>query len=153
MKFIKENIPLITAILIFLGYWNLTLYYDYFNIDIYQYISTSEIILSFLPLLKSTLFITIIVATCFVVIFGKSIFGSTNRPKSQFDNLDLYKDDWKFLKMIRELFSRRTYQKTFLKNIFKKHFYFCIPTFILYSSIKLYNLSYRRSCANNLWSH
>ncbi|KAF2329130.1 hypothetical protein [Flavobacterium nitrogenifigens] len=60
MKKIVEYVPIITVCLIYFGFCNLHYYYKEFNIDIYHYISNTEILLSFLPtivLLASTLYI------------------------------------------------------------------------------------------------
>jgi len=57
MKKIVEYVPIITVCLIYFGFCNLHYYYKEFHIDIYQYISNTEILLSFLPtivLLAST---------------------------------------------------------------------------------------------------
>ena len=60
MKKIVEYVPIITVCLIYFGFCNLHYYYKEFNVDIYHYISNTEILLSFLPtivLLASTLYI------------------------------------------------------------------------------------------------
>lgn len=60
MKKIVEYVPIITVCLIYFGFCNLHYYYKEFNIDIYHYISNTEILLSFLPtivLLASTLYV------------------------------------------------------------------------------------------------
>ncbi len=44
-----ENWPLLTAVLIYYAYCNLHYYYNEFKVDIYNYISNSELVLSFLP--------------------------------------------------------------------------------------------------------
>ncbi|MBK8367575.1 MAG: hypothetical protein IPL10_09205 [Bacteroidetes bacterium] len=49
MKKLLEYIPLFTICLLFFGYTNLHSYYQEFRIDIYNHISNTEIILSFLP--------------------------------------------------------------------------------------------------------
>lgn len=55
-KFLK-SIPLITGALIFLGYINYTFYYFYFDIEISSYLTTGELLLSFLKLTIPILFI------------------------------------------------------------------------------------------------
>lgn len=60
MKKIIEYVPIITVCLIYFGFCNLHYYYKEFNIDIYHYISNTEILLSFLPtivLLASSLYV------------------------------------------------------------------------------------------------
>lgn len=49
-EIIKNNIPLISGGLIFLGYLNYHFYYSQFDIAINTYLTTSELIFSFLPL-------------------------------------------------------------------------------------------------------
>ncbi|MDJ1494521.1 hypothetical protein QNI19_16370 [Cytophagaceae bacterium DM2B3-1] len=68
MKKFIEGIPLITASLLYLGYCYLHYYYKEFGINIYNYITNGEILLTFLPV--------IIVATS--IIYGGllSHFGS-----------------------------------------------------------------------------
>lgn len=50
---IAKNATLVTGSLIFLGYCKYHFYYSTFGIDIYPYISTSELLLSFLPVIVS----------------------------------------------------------------------------------------------------
>lgn len=60
MKKIIEYVPIITVCLIYFGFCNLHYYYKEFNVDIYHYISNTEILLSFLPtivLLASTFYV------------------------------------------------------------------------------------------------
>lgn len=54
MKKILEYLPLLTICLLYFGFCNLHFYYKEFNIEIYNYINTTEIILSFLPALIFT---------------------------------------------------------------------------------------------------
>lgn len=51
MKRIIEYLPLLSVCLIYFGFCNLHAYYQEFNIDIYAYITTSEIIMAFFPTL------------------------------------------------------------------------------------------------------
>jgi len=57
--FVTEHLTLYSAILIFIGYWNLHSYYMFFGINIYNYITTTEILLSFLPALFRFLILSI----------------------------------------------------------------------------------------------
>lgn len=50
MKKLISILPLLTICIIYLGYCYLHFYYTYFNLDIYNYISSSDILLSFLPI-------------------------------------------------------------------------------------------------------
>lgn len=58
---LKEMLPILSVILVFLGYWNLDSYYDYFGIDIYNYVTVSEILLSFLPVMKVVIIVILII--------------------------------------------------------------------------------------------
>lgn len=62
---IKDLLPIITILLILIGYWDLDTYYGYFDIDIYNYVSTSEILLSFAASLKELI----------IVLLGAGIWG------------------------------------------------------------------------------
>jgi hypothetical protein len=53
-KKIIENITLLSIILIYFGYCNLYFFFKEFKIDIYNYISNSEILFSFLPTIVIT---------------------------------------------------------------------------------------------------
>lgn len=50
MEKIRNNIPILSALLIFIGYLNYQFYYTNFDIEINSYLTTSELIFSFLPL-------------------------------------------------------------------------------------------------------
>lgn len=64
---LKEMLPILSVVLIFLGYWNLDSYYQSFNIEIYHYLTVSEIMLGFMPLIKE-------IISFFIVIFFMSLF-------------------------------------------------------------------------------
>ncbi|MDJ1500656.1 hypothetical protein [Xanthocytophaga agilis] len=51
MKKIIEIIPVLTAALLYLGYCHIYYYYDTFGVNIYSYVSSSELLLLFLPTL------------------------------------------------------------------------------------------------------
>ena len=53
MEKLKENIPLLTILIIGLGYFRLKIYYNEFDIEIYNYIQLSEILTSFLDYLTA----------------------------------------------------------------------------------------------------
>lgn len=63
MKKIIEHLPLLTICLLYFAFCNLHFYYNEFKIEIYNYISPSEILFSFLP--------TIVWAT--VIVYGYTI--------------------------------------------------------------------------------
>jgi len=54
---ILEYLPILTLVFIYFAYCNLHYYYNEFNIEIYNYVSNTEILVSFLP--------TIVVFTSF----------------------------------------------------------------------------------------
>ena len=69
MKQISTYLPVLSVVLIFLGYCHLHFFYCLqFDIDIYQFITTGEIILSFLPILFYLLFWTIVMGVIFVFV-------------------------------------------------------------------------------------
>lgn len=51
MKKIVEYLPLLSICFIYFGYCNLNGYYQEFMIDIYQYITTTEIIMALFPMI------------------------------------------------------------------------------------------------------
>ena len=67
MKKIVEAIPVISTLLLFVGYVNYITYYNYFNIDIITYLSTGELLLSFLPLTWPILFVVLLIVIIFIV--------------------------------------------------------------------------------------
>ena len=95
MKKIVEYFSLISVILIFLGYWNIHVFYSDFQIPIYNYISTSEILLSFLPII-----ITIIQVLfyCFVLFSLVALQQKGNKDsKNDGDESTTLKQDIKWL--------------------------------------------------------
>jgi hypothetical protein len=85
VKKLLEYIPIITGILIFLGYLNLSSYYDYFGIVIYPYITTGEIITSFLPIVKVTaLTLVILYLLPLIVSVVDSILNIVNGYRPEF---------------------------------------------------------------------
>lgn len=67
MKKIIEYVPIITVCLIYFGFCNLHYYYKEFNIDIYNYISNTEILLSFLPT------IVVLASSIYIIAYSKLI--------------------------------------------------------------------------------
>ncbi len=67
MKRIIEYLPIITICLIYFGYNNLYGFYHEFAIDIHNYISSTEIIMSFLPtiVVLSTVFTLLLIRNYF----------------------------------------------------------------------------------------
>lgn len=68
MNSILKYSPIITAILIFTGFLKLYIYYDFFNIDIINYLDFSEIITSFLD--DIVLLLSIILPITTIVLFS-----------------------------------------------------------------------------------
>jgi len=68
MKNIIKYFPLLSVLLIFLGYCHLHFFYcSQFDIDIYQFITTGEIVLSFLPIAFVLFIIGIILGIVLVI--------------------------------------------------------------------------------------
>jgi hypothetical protein len=65
---ITNNISAFAIILIYLGYCNLDFYYSTFNIEIYNYITSSELILSFIPVLNMFLLFFVYIAGYMLII-------------------------------------------------------------------------------------
>ncbi len=63
MKKIIDYLPLLSVCLIYFGFCNLHAYYKEFNIDIYVYITTTEIIMAFFP---TIVFVSGIVSTSLI---------------------------------------------------------------------------------------
>ena len=67
MQRLSTFLPVLSVVLIFLGYCHLHFFYRLnFDIEIYQFITTGEIILSFLPILFYLIFWTIVIGAIFV---------------------------------------------------------------------------------------
>lgn len=58
-KFVLDHITIYTIILIFIGYWNLHSYYMFFGVNIYNYVTTTEILLSFIPIILKLIIILV----------------------------------------------------------------------------------------------
>jgi len=72
MDNIKKHLPLLSILLIFIGYCHLHFYYTtQFNIDIYYYITSGEIILSFLPIIFKLFLLTLFIGI--VIICTKAV--------------------------------------------------------------------------------
>ena len=74
LKTIKEYLPLIYIFLVCFGYFNKSLYYDKFGIDILYYLTIPELVLMFIPvgsmLVAALLFIIILIAP--MIVFGQN---------------------------------------------------------------------------------
>lgn len=78
LKKISDNIPFLSIVLIYYAYCNLYYYYKEFKIEIYSFVSNSEILLSFLPI------IVIVTATIGTYI-SSYIIGLATGEKNKID--------------------------------------------------------------------
>lgn len=69
-KFVLDHITLYTIILIFIGYWNLHSYYMFFGINIYNYVTTTEILLSFIPIILKLIIILLFLIIMYYMFHG-----------------------------------------------------------------------------------
>lgn len=67
MKKLVESIPIISALLILVGFLNYITFYRFFDIEIVHYLTSGELILSFLPLTLPILLIIFIVSLTLIV--------------------------------------------------------------------------------------
>lgn len=79
MEKIRTNIPILTALLIFIGYLNYQFYYTNFDIEISSYLTTSELIFSFLPL--TIPFLLIICTLTFISLGVEFVIERKDRQK------------------------------------------------------------------------
>lgn len=118
-----ELFPVYTIVLIFLGYWNLYTYYKHFKIEIYKYVTTSELLLSFLPIS-----IYIFYALCIVLLFisipmlgfirdFKAVDKLQNENpnikisiKTGGNNNDEFLEQFNFFRLIKRLFDKQHYK-------------------------------------------
>lgn len=74
LKTIKDYLPLIYIFLVCFGYFNKSLYYDKFGIDILYYLTIPELVLMFIPvgsmLVAALFFIIILIAP--MIVFGQN---------------------------------------------------------------------------------
>lgn len=95
MKQIREYLPVITVLLIFLGYTGLSSFYNKFGIDIYNYISTSEILTLFLPEIAAgakTIILLFGVLTTFIFNrFDEKIFAELRTEEKLHNSLISFK--------------------------------------------------------------
>ncbi|MGJ3236139.1 hypothetical protein [Marivirga sp.] len=101
-EIIKNNIPLISGGLIFLGYLNYHFYYSQFDININTYLTTSELIFSFLPL---TVPFILTLSASIVIFIGLQLSivhqekdSQSNKEEEPFNELLSVKSSWHKLK-------------------------------------------------------
>lgn len=100
MERVLKYIPLYTGALIFLGYWNLHFYYRYFEINIYDFVNTGEIIVSFFPIMLDA-FIALIIVAIFI--------GLTALQTEDVIMKEIKENEWNFRKMFSDLFNKESY--------------------------------------------
>lgn len=125
MNKITKYIPIITGILLFIGYLNYYSYYEYFNINISTYLTTGELILSFLPLT-----IPILGVIGYISMMAVSTIIRTTHNKEQDDKDDdtskifLIYETTKYYKGMARLWKNKEYKN--IKGIIKILFYFAV---------------------------
>lgn len=74
LKTLKDYLPLIYILLVCFGYFNKSLYYDKFGIDILHYLSIPELVLMFIPVgsVLVTVFLFLIIIIAPMIVFGPS---------------------------------------------------------------------------------
>jgi hypothetical protein len=82
MEKIRNNIPILSALLIFIGYLNYQFYYTNFDIEINSYLTTSELIFSFLPL---TIPFLLIISTLIFLSTGLEFAIERKDRETEFD--------------------------------------------------------------------
>ena len=92
MKKILNYFPLISALLLFIGYLNYVTYYNLFDIDITSFLTTGELLLSFLPLTSAILFILFLVLVILVV----ALIGPSKKSNEEPDNNRIEKNYFLF---------------------------------------------------------
>jgi|GEM_PF-6513557 len=71
MKRLIEILPILTATLIFVSFLNMNGYYHVVDINIYNYIDTAELILSFLPFIYNYALYSCIIVLLFILILRR----------------------------------------------------------------------------------
>ncbi|MEJ7677736.1 MAG: hypothetical protein WKG06_07685 [Segetibacter sp.] len=106
IKAAVDYLPLASAFLIFLGYWNLSFYYERFDISIYNYISITEILTSFLPIIKQTFQYTLGFVAVITIIF---LTSSPTSQNTQAEKVEFKKNEFDLKFNLRSLVSKETY--------------------------------------------
>ncbi|MES2566218.1 MAG: hypothetical protein V4565_05095 [Bacteroidota bacterium] len=115
MKKVIEYIPLLTICLFFFGYSNLHGYYKEFKIDIHNYISNTEILLSFLP--------TIVVwATLTYSLFYQMLVQEAGKTKKEpkLEDIKETDDEQEEVKQI----VKNSRWKSIFKNVFTSFWFY-----------------------------
>ena len=87
LSFFKESIPIVYIILVCFGYFNKSLYFDKFGVDILYYLTVQELAFSFIPvgsaIFVALLFIIIILAP--MVVFESNEYIDSEMEKDSFN--------------------------------------------------------------------
>ncbi|SEQ49922.1 hypothetical protein SAMN05421824_1807 [Hyunsoonleella jejuensis] len=87
LSFLKESIPITYIILVCFGYFNKSLYFDKFGVDILYYLTVQELAFSFIPvgsaIVVALLFMIIILAP--MVVFGSDEYIDSEMEKDRFN--------------------------------------------------------------------
>jgi len=81
LKRFKNNIPLIYIFLVCFGYFNKSIYFDVFDIDILNYLSIPELVLMFIPFGS----ILVIVALSMVIIIAPMVVFGSKIPEEELE--------------------------------------------------------------------
>lgn len=104
MKKIIENIPLFSACLIFVGFLNYEFFYRHFNIKIASYLTSTELIFSFLPLT-----LPFIIVFIWLVVFVSVDFAA---PRKRKPNASKVKPPFYFLASVKSVWRTFQYSKS-----------------------------------------
>jgi hypothetical protein len=107
--------PLITVLLIIFGFSNLQVYYSYFNINIIHYISVTEILLSFLPLVDSAAKVLFLVVILVLTAAIEVLIKKSAETLKWEEMREAAESTW--WADVKELFSRKTYARKWHKVI------------------------------------
>lgn len=93
MKKVSEHIPLLSICLLYLGLCNLYFFYKEFKIDIYNYVTSTEIILSFFPGIK--------LGAIVIYLFAYNLIITLTKKNEVVDNMndEHLKSSWYLVKM------------------------------------------------------
>jgi hypothetical protein len=81
MEKIRNNLPVLSAVLIFIGYLNHRFFYNLFDIEIETYLTTTELIFSFLPLT-----IPFLIVLTFLLFMSFGFHLAIGRQDKEFDD-------------------------------------------------------------------
>lgn len=112
MKKIVEYIPVISALLLFVGFINYTTFYRFFDIEIIHYLTSGELILSFLPLAIPILLL-ILMISLMLIIHIIPLPGDSKRPGPSDERVSIWTiflatETYETIK--RQLKSKRTFR-------------------------------------------